>query len=64
MHQLLKLLVEIIKNIKTAATDAPALANFPVIMANDNPRVYVKILKELYKDNGLQAPDFSKFSHF
>ena len=45
----------------TAATHAPALANFAMIMANNNPREYVKILKELYKDNGLQAPDFSKY---
>ena len=44
----------------TAAT-APALANFAMIMANNNAHEYVKILKELYKDNGLQAPDFSKY---
>ena len=45
----------------TAASYAPALANFAMIKANYNPRRYVKILKELYKDNGLQAPDFSKY---
>ena len=45
----------------TAATAAPALANFAMIMANNKAHEYVKILKELYKDNGLQAPDFSKY---
>ena len=45
----------------TAATADPALANFALIMANNNATEYVKILKELYKDNGLQAPDFSKY---
>ena len=52
------------KNIQYKASTAatvPALANFAMIMANNNAHEYVKILKELYKDNGLQAPDFSKY---
>ena len=52
------------KNIQyksSAATAAPALANFAMIMAKNNAREYVKILNNLYKDNGLQAPDFTKY---
>ena len=45
----------------TAATAAPALANFAMIMANNNAIEYVRILNDLYKDNGLQAPDFTKY---
>ena len=45
----------------TAATAAPALANFAMIMAKNNATEYVKILNDLYKDNGLQAPDFTKY---
>ena len=63
MHLLPKLQVDI-KNIQyesSAATAAPALANFAMIMANNNAHEYVKILIELYKDNGLLAPDFSKY---
>ena len=44
------------KNIQyeaSTATAAPALANFAMIMAKDNVTVYVKILNDLYKDNGL-----------
>ena len=52
------------KNIQyksSAATAAPALANFAMIMAKNNAREYVKILNNLYKDNGLQAPDFTEY---
>ena len=40
---------------------APALANFALLMANGNPIKYVEILNDLYMDNGLEAPDFTRF---
>ena len=45
----------------TAATATPALANFAMIMAKDIATEYVKILNDLYKDNGLQGPDFTSY---
>ena len=40
---------------------APALANFALLMANGNPTKYADILNDLYMDNGLQAPDFTRY---
>ena len=40
---------------------APALANFALLMANGNTIKYVQILNDLYMDNGLEAPDFTRF---
>ena len=40
---------------------APALANVTLLMANGSPTNYVEFLNDLYMDNGLQAPDFTRF---
>ena len=45
----------------STASTAPALANFARIMAKNNATEYVRILNEMYKDHGFQAPDLSKY---
>lgn len=43
------------------ATAAPALANFALLMADGSALKYVEILNDLYMDNGLSVPDFSRY---
>ena len=47
--------------LSSGATAAPALANFAMIKAKGNATKYVNILNNLYKANGLQAPDFTEY---
>ena len=52
----------LLENTTSPATSAaPALANFALLMAEGSAIKYVEILNDLYVDNGLHAPDFTKY---
>ena len=42
------------------SSSAPALANFALLLAEGNANKYVQVISELYQDNGLMVPDFSR----
>ena len=41
---------------------APALANYALLLADGDATKYVQVLGELYRDNGLEVPDFSRYN--
>ena len=55
------IIMYLMENGTSPASDAPAIANFALLMAKGSALKYVDILNDLYTENGLHVPDFSKY---
>ena len=49
------------KHIDKSSSAAPALANFALLLAEGDANKYVQVISELYRDNGIAVPDFSRY---